>query len=269
MILIGDALSQLKTLDDQSVNMCITSPPYYGLRDYGVEGQLGLEPTVNEYIDNLCNIFDEVGRVLKPDGTCWINIGDSYNASQPTLKDTNKLYGYQKWWGQKALSTVMDYERPKQIMSSKSQIGVPERFVVEMLNRGWIKRNTIIWHKPFCIPTQAKDRFTVDFEYLFMFAKQDKYYFNQQFENDRNMRSIWRINPAHTKGAHFATYPEELITTPIKAGCPEGGVVLDPFGGSGTTGAVARKLDRDYILIELNPEYKELIDKRLQQNRLF
>lgn len=225
MILTGDSKEELKKLEDGSVDMCITSPPYYKQRDYGVEGQLGLEEKVDEYIDNLCSIFDEVARVMKPEGTCWVNIGDSYG------KD-------------------------------KGLLGVPWMFALEMINRGLILRNTIIWHKPSCMPSSVKDRFTVDFEYLFFFARQQKYYFEQQLEpykskyntyeyngeavkdydgngvqnpsdtkrrilnsmkerGGRNKRTVWSINPARCKEAHFAVFPEELIETPIKAGCPE------------------------------------------------
>lgn len=247
-----------------------------GLRDYGVEEQLGLEETVDEYIDNLCNVFNEVARVLKSEGTCWVNMGDSYG------KD-------------------------------KGLIGIPFRFTLEMINRGWILRNSIIWHKPSCIPSSVKDRFTVDFEYLFFFARGKNYYFEQQLEpyrgkentfsnkwsgkdttntgaqnplstkariiesmkksGGRNKRCVWSINTARFKEAHFAVFPEELIETPIKAGCPVDGTVLDPFFGAGTTGLVAVKQGKDYIGIELNEEYIEIAKARIEyyenENQLF
>jgi len=223
-ILHGDSLTELKKLPDKSINMCMTSPPYWALRDYGMDGQLGLEPTFDEYINKLCDIFDEVKRVLRDDGTCWVNIGDTYNSH------------------------------------SKSLVMIPFRFAIEMVNRGWILRNTIIWHKRNCMPSSAKDRFTVDFEYLFLFSKNKKYYFETQYEplsevsikrsryglnqtnnnqkavnvqnldkmgnrfcnpKGRNKRAVWTINPKPFKEAHFAVYPEELCETPIKAGCPK------------------------------------------------
>ena len=171
-IIEGNSLTVLKTLPDESVNCCVTSPPYWSLRDYGVEGQLGLEKTFEEYITKLCNIFDQVKRVLRKDGTCWVNLGDTYNASGGCgwtgLESKN--------WEQKA--------KPHNIKTypAKSLCLIPQRFAIEMVNRGWICRNTIIWHKPNCMPSSAKDRFTVDFEYLYFFVKSKKYWFEQVFE---------------------------------------------------------------------------------------
>lgn len=283
----------LKTFPDKEIDMCITSPPYWGLRDYGVDGQLGLEPDFNEYIDKLCTIFDEVKRVLKDTGTCWVNIGDSYSSTRwsnsPSTSGKSGAY----------TDIVLDKQHDP---PDKCLVGIPFRFALEMIDRGWILRNTIIWHKKNCMPSSVKDRFTVDFEYLFFFSKNKKYYFEQQLEplktiphapkntkalqigslngtryeqkdhnriwgsnNGRNMRCVWNINPKPYKGAHFAVFPEELIETPIKAGCPINGVVLDPFMGSGTTAAVAKRLYRNYIGIELNSEYHQLIDERLSK----
>ena len=267
MILNGDALTQLKTLDSESIDVVITSPPYYGLRNYGVENQIGLEKTPIGYIDNLLNIFRECKRVLKKTGSCWVNMGDSYD-------------------------------------KNKSLLGIPERFVLGMIPQGWIRRNTIIWHKNNCMPSSVMDRFTIDFEYFYFFTKSQKYYFETQYEpsqdtakrikntiggpknalhnhgsssrtygktvkqislnpNGRIKRCVWSISPKSFKEAHFATYPEKLIETPIKACCPENGIVLDPFFGAGTTGLVAKKLGRKYIGIELNPEYVEIANNRI------
>ena len=268
MILQGDCLEVLRTLKTGSVHLCITSPPFYGLRNYGVDGQIGLEQTPNEYITKLCDVFDEVHRVLRNDGSCLVNLGDSY--------------------------------------SDKSLIGIPARFQIEMLDRGWILRNVIIWHKPGCMPSSVKDRYTIDYEYLFFFVKQPKYYFKQQLEpyqseyntyeyngtaqkdyasskaqnpsdskrrilesmkknGGRNKRCVWSINTASFKEAHFAVYPEKLIESPIDACCPVGGVVLDCFFGAGTTGVVAKKQKKDFIGIELNQEYIEIAQKRIDE----
>lgn len=290
-ILKGDALSVLKTLPDESIDMCMTSPPYWALRNYEVPGQLGLEPTFQEYINKLCDIFDEVKRVLKPKGTCWVNLGDTYGGSAG---------GY--------------HPHPNELRVNKHQIArksagfdkcllqIPSRFSIEMCNRGWILRNEIIWHKPNGMPISAKDRFTVDFEKLFFFTKNEKYYFEQQLEKakmnrwggnkfqlksgykyknkaairirdrknmmpeKRNKRCVWAINTEPYSDAHFAVYPEKLCYTPIKAGCPEGGIVLDQFIGSGTTAKAALKLNRKYIGIELNPKFIKLTKLKLSQN---
>jgi len=299
-IIQGDSLEVLKSMDSESVDMCITSPPYWGLRDYGTPGQLGLEPTFQEYIAKLLEIFDEVKRVLKDTGTCWVNLGDTYAAGGGK--------GIEQSGKRKAGVDTGAYpdSAPGASLRStmgKSLIGIPERFAIAMTDAGWIRRNTIIWHKPNCMPSSAKDRFTVDFEYLYFFSKNNKYYFEQQREdaievyspsrairpktstmkaihgsgkpsgnfttnklspdNKRNKRCVWRINTKPYKGAHFAVYPEELIKTPILAGCPKGGTVIDPFTGSGTTLKVADGLERHGIGIELNPKYIRLAEKRI------
>jgi len=299
-IIEGDCLEVLKTLPDESVDMVMTSPPYWALRDYGVEGQLGLEPTFQEYINKLCDIFDEVKRVLKKEGTCWVNMGDTYSA--------------QRWTGNgkgQPMNKFRDGHRdlnPQKItgMPDKCLVQIPSRFAIEMCKRGWILRNEIIWHKPNCMPSSVKDRFTVDFEKLFFFVKSKKYYFETQYEpmaestlmkaatssyvvkngksigktqfavnheidwkpseKGRNKRAVWTITTKPFKEAHFATYPEELCETPIKAGCPAGGIVLDPFFGAGTTGVVAKKLGRNYLGIELNPEYIKIAEKRINSH---
>ncbi|HDY89481.1 MAG TPA: site-specific DNA-methyltransferase [bacterium] len=303
----GDSLEVLKTIDSESIDMCITSPPYWGLRDYGSPGQLGLEPTFQEYIIKLVVIFAEIKRVLKSTGTCWVNIGDTYsNSSQsgggdPTIKTRN-------------LGNKSYPKREMSGVSAKSLIGIPARFSIAMIDELWILRNEIIWHKPNAMPASVKDRFTVDFEKMFFFTKSKKYYFEQQKEPatstdtsnrnrdetklnntpgrtrmgglktnhyiDKNKRTIWndptgiivwKIPTKPYKGAHFAVYPEELIRTPILAGCPEGSIVIDPFMGSGTTLKVANDLGRKGIGIELNPEYIELAKKRIdiKQGQLF
>ena len=296
IILQGDALTKLKELPDESIDCVMTSPPYWALRDYRVEGQLGLEETFQQYINKLCDIFDEVKRVLKKTGTCWVNIGDCYaSGGGKAVEQSAKRQG--------AIDTGAYPDNPSKakLRSSmpKCLIAIPQRFQIEMINRGWICRNTIIWHKPNCMPESVKDRFTNDFEYIFFFTKNKKYYFETQYEealhkedpragygrlhyrgkrqgqkgtgqenfvkivDKRNARAVWKISPKPYKEAHFAVYPEELCKRPLKAGCPVGGTVLDPFFGSGTTGLVALKQNKKFIGIELNKEYIEIAEKRL------
>ena len=293
-IYLGDCLEVLKTITDNSVDCVVTSPPYWALRDYGVDGQLGLEPTFQEYITKLCDIFDEVKRVLKEDGTCWVNLGDTYYGSgsgtqyNPTLESSKEVY-------------VMPYiaskikQRSKcAVYMSKCLCCIPDRFKIEMINRGWICRNEIIWYKPNCMPSSAKDRFTVDFEKVFFFVKNKKYWFETQRDESittwnssrmsgktlanqhggksrpdkeqqgRNKRCVWKVTTKPFKEAHFATYPEQLIEPMIKAGCPEDGIVLDPFMGAGTTALVAIKQNKRYIGIELNQEYIKIAENRLE-----
>ena len=301
MIIQGNALDVLKTLDSESVDCCVTSPPYWGLRNYGVEGQLGLEPTFQEYIQKLCDIFDEVKRVLKQEGTCFVNLGDCYAGSGKGIgTDRTKC---------KEVYTDDDIAKTDWSMTGlpdKSLCQIPSRFSIEMADRGWILRNEIIWHKPNCMTSSAKDRFTVDFEKVFFFVKNKKYYFDaeaisepkqessinrvkyprftannkgysgqyavvgidysetEKLKLTRNKRTVWTISTQSVNEAHFATFPEDLVVPMIKAGCPEGGTVLDPFFGAGTTGLVAKKLFRNYIGIELNPEYVTMAERRIE-----
>ncbi len=363
VILNGEALTHLKNFEDECINCVMTSPPYWALRDYGVEGQLGLELTFEEYIDKLCNIFDEIKRVLQKDGTCWVNLGDTYGGSGKGAG----FEGAKESWNFK--------KKPEYNFPDKSLAVIPFRFAIEMINRGWILRNTIIWKKPNCMPSSAKDRFTVDFEYLFFFSKSKKYWFETQYDDikeeskerykydfkpggrawdkdpnslygkmgsmkinpkGRNKRTVWEITTKSFPEAHFAVYPEELCEIPIKSGCPEficmkcgkarekiidsserintrpalktgnsksgkdddpnkelhkadiskhrqqiiykekgytncnckagftGGIVLDPFFGSGTTGLVALKQNKKFIGIELSKDYIKIAEKRLK-----
>ena len=424
MIICGNALEELKKLPDESVSMVMTSPPYYGLRDYGLEpvvwddpggcehnfgaaelkklrkdenrayksivgsnsseeyqpnvlnngnfcslchawrGSLGLEPDFNLYLSHLIQIFGECKRILRKDGCMFINISDSYGGSSANVPYAVKTKGDTSFLPDNIeYMSKVGHTRGRY---SKSLLGIPERLAIRLTDElNLIRRNTIIWHKPNCIPSSASDRFTVDFEYIYFFTKSGKYCFEQQFEAlitephnpgnknrvpmthhfdepdrvwgnplGRNMRTVWRIPSQPYREAHFATYPEELVRRCIKAGCPEyvcskcgqarekifktefikrptndkpenykaikqeqdgnrdsmivarkgvgnnihteigysqcscsapfvSGIVLDPFAGSGTTGAVAKELNRDYILIEQNPDYIKLIEKRL------
>jgi len=427
-IIQGDALEILKTFPDNSIDMCVTSPPYFNQRDYGVKGQIGLEKNLEEYVEKLCEIFDEVKRVLKKEGSCWVNIGDCYGGYQ------GKNHGYPDRKNESA--DIPQITRSK--TTAKSLLCVPEIFLIEMIKRGWLIRNKIIWFKRNVMPSSASDRFTIDYEMLYFFVKQKKYYFEQQFEplseatikdinkrrnmatltgehgskhfdnpdspyssqktnrdrrefvgnkipysvqprdkefvdyrklpklkllskrlneerkridltieyietifesqaphhwfsaesypsvedwnklkdigfrlpefdkqmtevfkkssekkyalmppiggkkhlanknptysgnqpewNEygRNKRCVWQINTKPSNVKHFAVFPEELVETPIKAGCPEGGIILDSFFGSGTTGLVALKQNKKFIGIELNPEYIEIAKNRLK-----
>jgi len=421
-IIQGDSLPILKTLPDESVNCCVTSPPYWGLRDYGIEpviwdgvedcehdfsietkagdirfrginsivgsernpevwkgngkgnfcskcgawrGSLGLEPTFELYIKHLCDIFDEVKRVLRKDGTAFVNLGDSYGGTGTGQeKSPNKYKETDGQYYEQANARNIKNASTKGVYD-KCLMLIPQRFAIEMVNRGWICRNTIIWHKSNCMPSSAKDRFTVDFEYVYFFVKSKKYWFEQAFEeqhpdgrkktykkdgikinpdnpfyttgherwgnpNGRNKRAVWSINTKPFPEAHFAVYPEALIEPMIQAGCPkyickkcgnarekimenhreetrpgnyskytddcyvnskrpeglkkrvinnpieigltdchcnagfEGGIVLDPFMGAGTTAVVAKKQGKQYLGIELKQEYIDMADKRIK-----
>ena len=187
-IICGSALEELKKLEGGSVNCCISSPPYWALRDYGIAGQLGLEPTFEEYIDKLCTIYDEVKRVLRPDGTCWVNLGDTYNSHTVSKewaeKASEKVLAENVWrsGGRDSQYSAVSHRNSNIGLPDKCLVLIPQRFAIEMVNRGWILRNVIIWHKPNPMPSSAKDRFTVDFEQVFFFSKQKKYWFESQYE---------------------------------------------------------------------------------------
>jgi site-specific DNA-methyltransferase (adenine-specific) len=416
-IVCGDALEVLKTFPDNSINCCISSPPYWALRDYGVPGQLGLEPTFEEYIDKLCTIYDEVFRVLRKDGCVFVNLGDTYNNGTAYNKQSG-LKGASRYNERKDGAKWAKHRKTTNEIPIKSLCLIPQRFAIEMVNRGWILRNVIIWSKPNPMPSSAKDRFTVGFEQIYFFVKSNEplcwvrpdgkmvlkkpdhksgiegldwkwgirkgqkvklslwqghcYFFEPQYEPQsetshpryaagespppakpnskelnrpgyenwrettpvhklplgRNMRSTWVINTEAFPDAHFATFPRKLVEPMIKAGCPEfvcekcgqarkkifntevvkrirpnahvkyvnggpsgqpdqtragiaikgfhysdcgcgakyrPGIVLDMFAGSCTTGQVAAYLKRDYIMIELNPDYIEMGERRIAQ----
>jgi len=348
--MVGDSLDILRTLSSDSVHCVVTSPPYWGLRDYGVDGQIGLEPSPAEFITKLVDVFDEVRRVLRPDGTCWVNMGDSYAAggqgagSGPCKQDTN--------------AGTLRLDRPRKAPSGfkpKDLMLMPHRLVIALQDAGWYVRQDIVWSKPNPMPESVTDRCTKSHEYIFLLTKTGKYYFDaaaiaepvtgstvvrlsqdieQQAGSDRvpgktngtmkavargvgwghgtdaeergrgrvskrdnfkrenskravahpgqsagthrpdradtipgltrNKRSVWTMATQSFKEAHFATFPIELPTLCIKAGCPVGGTVLDPFFGAGTTGVAADRLQRDCIGIELNPTYAEMARCRIQ-----
>jgi DNA modification methylase len=312
-ILQGSCLDKLKELPKKSINTCITSPPYWGLRDYGEGEQLGLEETPEAFVENLVQVFREVKRVLRDDGTVWLNLGDSYSSggrnsqTTPTLrkKGQDEASGKQKYLNNFAV-------RPPAIkgIKPKDLIGIPWRVAFALQQDGWYLRQDIIWHKPNPMPESVKDRCTKAHEYIFLLSKSPKYYFdneaikedskyygkdkrsdkgNIRYEGKRtsdkdskaqqsfvtinpkkNKRSVWTVTTKPFKGAHFATFPMDLIEPCVLAGCPEGGTVLDPFGGSGTTGIVASNHNRKAILIELSSEYIEIAKQRIEdQGGLF
>lgn len=317
-IINGNSLEVLKSLPDNSIDCCVTSPPYYALRDYGCDGQIGLEETPEKYIESLCDVFSEVRRVLTPKGTLWLNIGDSYNGNKvgntevvknKKVSESNDFH--KKLWGG---------AKPKDL------IGIPWMLAFALRSQSWYLRQDIIWHKPNPMPESVTDRCTKSHEYIFLMSKSQKYYFDYEaiqeeatssdkprvfgannqkgtLRNDigrvykprtkncqydgqrpnsmhlkreagmsdevypvRNKRDVWQVNTKPCKEAHFATYPFELIKPCILAGCPENGIVLDPFMGSGTTAIVARSLNRNYLGVELNPEYIKIAHKRLDKH---
>ena len=339
-IINGNSLEVLKSLPDNSIDCCVTSPPYYALRDYGCDGQIGLEETPEKYIESLCDVFSEVRRVLTPQGTLWLNIADSYWGGGWRNAQFNEHSGdIQK--GSKGTycglslpackGNVGDY-KPKDL------IGIPWMLAFALRGQGWYLRQDIIWHKPNPMPESVTDRCTKSHEYIFLLSKSQKYYFdyeaiqeeatgydgrkdtmmkgskkydtqimpnqsvqsmarngherwkfkskNCQYDGQRpnsmhlareagmsdeiypvrNKRDVWTVNTKPCKEAHFATYPFELIKPCILAGCPEDGIVLDPFMGSGTTAIVARSLNRNYLGVELNPEYIKIAHKRLEKH---
>lgn len=268
-ILNGDCIEMMRTLPEKSVNCCVTSPPYYGLRDYGQEGQIGLEQTPDAFVQKLVEVFREVKRVLRDDGTLWLNLGDSYASNQSAGDRVSKYSPKQTTNAGKFGGKQMVPDGWKE----KDLIGIPWMVAIALRMDGWYLRQDIIWHKPNPMPESVEDRCTKSHEYIFLLSKSKKYYYDYNSIKEpstdncdlKNKRSVWIVNNKPFKGAHFATFPPELIRPCILAGCPEGGMVLDPFGGSGTTAQVAIQNNRSAILCELNPEYIPLINKRLSE----
>jgi DNA modification methylase len=304
-VLCGDCLDVLLAMPDESVNCCITSPPYWGLRDYGVDGQLGLEKTPEEYVAHMVEVFREVRRVLRDDGTLWLNLGDSYAG------------GGRGGLGQCGVGSMEGgrYENGQRIglptgkldgIKSKDLVGIPWMVAFALRSDGWYLRQDIIWHKPNPMPESVTDRCTKAHEYIFLLSKKAKYYYdaeaigeplsvephkpgnnfhpdkisgpndrggNSQWEDTkerewcksgyRNRRSVWTVTTKPFREAHFATFPPDLIEPCALAGCPEGGIILDPFMGAGTTAVVAKTNHRNFIGIELNPAYIGMANQRI------
>lgn len=305
-ILCGDAAECLKTLPDKCVNMCVTSPPYYGLRDYGEPGQIGIEQSPDEYIERLVKVFDEVYRVIAKDGTLWLNIGDSYAGSgKGPMSLAVAGNGKNKELYNKN-SRVHDVPKSLSGIKPKDLIGIPWMLAIALRERGWYLRSDIIWYKTNCLPENTKDRPTKTYEHIFLLAKSRNYYFDykaiqeplKQVSKDRykrgrgagnkyaeqqgisreqdnfshfdqqfrRKRDVWEVSTnSYKMDEHFAMFPEKLIEPCILAGSKAGGVVLDPFFGSGTTGAVAKRFGREYIGIDLNARYLEKAKERIEK----
>ena len=263
-ILFGDCRDTLKEFDEKA-RMCVTSPPYYGLRNYGGEDcQIGLEESPEEYIQKLVEVFREVRNNLTEDGTLWVNIGDSYYNYRP-----GKAYPKQTVASNRQDLPEYSPKRSNKLdgYKEKDLIGIPWMFAFAMRADGWYLRQDIIWSKPNPMPESVRDRCTKSHEYIFLFSKSQNYYFDVDAikEPTRRKRSVWNVQTKPYRGAHFAVYPPELIEPCIKSGSEEGDIVLDPFMGSGTTAMVAKSLGRDYIGCELHEDYGNLIQKRVGQ----
>ncbi|AGL00443.1 DNA-methyltransferase [Desulfoscipio gibsoniae] len=264
-ILLGDAKEALMVIPDKTVQCTVCSPPYWGLRDYGIENQIGAENKLDNYINNLVEIFREVRRVLKDDGTLWLNIGDSYTSGNRKYRAPDRKTDT------KTNVRAMSY-RPEtpEGLKPKDLIGVPWRVAFALQANGWFLRSDIIWNKPNCMPESVKDRPTKCHEYLFLLSKSKHYYYDYQSIKEpgdtghlRNKRTVWNVNTQAFKEAHFATFPPELIMPCIQAGSKVNDFVLDPFFGSGTVGVVCNELNRRFIGIEINPEYIEMASERI------
>lgn len=260
-IVTGDARLELAKLETGIFQCCITSPPYWGLRDYGIAGQIGAESKLDDYIRDLVAIFAEVRRVLADDGTLWLNIGDSYTSGGRTWRDSDK----------KNRARGMDYRAPTPDgLKPKDLIGVPWRLAFALQADGWFLRCDIIWNKNNGLPESVKDRPSRVHEYVFLFSKSERYFYDHESVKEpavnrrkRGCRSVWTINTEPFSEAHFATFPRELVTRCLLAGSKEDSLVLDPFFGSGTIGEVCQLFGRRFVGIELNPEYVEIAERRL------
>jgi site-specific DNA-methyltransferase (cytosine-N4-specific) len=261
-LVIGDVRDVLADVEDGTFQTCVTSPPYWGLRDYGIEHQIGAEQVLDAYIAALVEVFREVRRTLSDRGTFWLNIGDSYTSGGRTWRDPDK----------KLTARGMSYRAPTPDgLKPKDLIGVPWRVAFALQDDGWYLRSDIVWNKPNAIPESVKDRPSRSHEYLFLFSKSLRYDYDYNAVREpllngdgrRGRRSVWNINTEPFPGSHFAVFPRELVRPAVLAGSHPGGLVLDPFFGSGTVGEVAASEGRDFLGIELNPDYAAIAQKRL------
>ena len=294
----GNCIDKIKELDDNSIDCVVSSPPYFGLRDYGVDGQFGLEKTYQDYLTNTVKVFETFKPKLKDTATIWWNVGDSYSSGKRTTTTNQSLRG-NKDYG-------VTRTPVQQGIKEKDLLMIPNRVAIALQDAGWYIRSEIIWHKPNPMPESVRDRPTSCHEKIWLITKSKKYYYdansireplasssitrlNQDIKNQKgstrgnggmksngnmkavsnmetkNKRNVWTITTKPFKGSHFATFPKDLIEPCIKAGCPENGIVLDPFGGAGTTGIVASLNNRNSILIELNSEYIKIAEDRIEK----
>ena len=268
-LVVGDARKVLADFPNDHFQCAVTSPPYWGLRDYGIEGQIGAEPKVDDYLADLVALFREVRRKLRPDGTLWLNIGDSYTSGGRTWRDSDA----------KNKGRGMDYRAPTPDgLKPKDLIGVPWKLAFALQADGWYLRTDIIWNKPNCQPESVRDRPTRSHEYVFLFSKSERYFYDWEAvkepatdakQDKKNRRTVWNINTEPYPGSHFAVYPRALARLCVQAGSRPGDIVLDPFFGSGTTGVVCTELGRDCVGIELKDEYARLARDRLAKVRRF
>lgn len=253
----GDARATLGLMPDATFQTCITSPPYWSLRDYKIKGQIGLESSVDDYVKSLVAVFTEVRRVLSDDGTLWVNIGDSFTSGGRTWRATDKKNPVR---AMKVRPPTPDGLKPKDL------IGVPWRLAFALQQTGWYLRADIVWNKPNCQPESVKDRPTRCHEYVFLFSKSERYRYDHRAvrgPNNRNLRTVWDINTRPYPEAHFATFPPSLVEPCVALATRKDDFVLDPFIGAGTTGLVALNLKRRFVGIELNPEYLHIAERRL------
>jgi len=267
-ILVGDVRTRLAELPDGSVQTCVTSPPYWGLRDYGQGDQIGLEQTPDEYVAQLVDVFREVRRVLADDGTLWLNLGDSYFSRVATQgRNEDKSSGNIHSVASLVAQGSSTYRRAECGLKPKDLVGAPWRVAFALQSNGWWLRQDIIWAKPNAIPEgHVKDRCTKAHEYVFLLSKSAKYLYQADAITEpsgANRRSVWSIQTKPFRGAHFAVMPEALAQPCILAGSRPGDLVLDPFAGSGTVGVVALRHERDFIGVELNPEYAAIAEARI------
>lgn len=310
-IICADAIDALKNTPDKSVSMCVTSPPYYGLRDYGIDGQIGMEQSPQKYIADLVSIFREVRRVLRDDGTLWVNIADSYAGSGKGISQTpfSQRSKHKQTYVQESIAGTSAVPQTWDGIKQKDMIGIPWMLAFALRADGWYLRSDIIWNKINALPESVRDRPTKSYEHVFLLAKSPRYYYDyeaimeplaptsverykrgrsehhkyaaftddqginhsdygvkQQGKTKRNKRDVWSLSTNSIRvDGHFAMFPEHLVEPCIAAGSPVGGTVLDPFCGSGTTGVVAQRMGRDFIGIDINPDYCEKARRRIAE----
>ena len=304
-IILGDCIAGMKTLPEGCIHTCVTSPPYFGLRDYGGgDEEIGQEDTVDGYVQKMVEVFREVRRILRDDGTLWLNLGDSYMSAKNCAPPPQTV------GGQRGMPSdfIPANRKDQKGLKTKDLIGIPWRVAFALQADGWYLRQDIIWNKPNPMPESVEDRCTKAHEYIFLLSKKSHYYYDHEAIKEplapssvsrlqqnideqvgsaranggektngnmkavgdlssglKNKRSVWTVNAKGYKGAHFAVYPKELIAPCVLAGCPVGGMVFDPFTGSGTTAVVALNNGRNYVGTELNPEYVKIAEDRIRE----